>query len=156
MNELAQKTIDDFKENIVRWEGLPTDIKLQGAITGCLETACGKKKENRYRILKILTGKTSSKQLDGAEWDALYKLVLPWKPEGGKWGTGNPDLERICNALLNADVEQPGQTSFLQEVQDTLNEINAVTEISSDTPESMWEQHVGNPLVQPPDEEIPF
>lgn len=90
------------------------DRGMQGAIVGTLEAACGGKKENRHRLLKILCGVTSSKELSSPQWSALYSLVLPWKPEGGRWQSGNPNLEEICNILLNEDLNQPGQTKMFE------------------------------------------
>lgn len=84
---------------------------MRGAVIGILEKACGNKGDRKL-VLKQLTGETSSKNLQPDQWDALYKLVKPWKPENGKWQSENPDLERICNVLLNKAVDQPGQSKF--------------------------------------------
>ena len=118
-------------------------IGMQGAIVGTLEKACGGK-ENRKLILKQLTGKTSSKDLSQGEWRGLYKLALPFKPEGGKWCSGNPDLESICNTILRETYAQPGQT--------TLFEYPEFANLNDSA--ANWEAHVENPVVQ--DDDIPF
>lgn len=101
----------DFQESIDSFGGETYPAGMQGAIIGTLEKSCNGK-DNRKLVLKQLTGKTSSKELNNAEWFGLYRLVQPWKPEGGKWGSGNIDLDRICSVLLNASVDQPGQTKM--------------------------------------------
>lgn len=112
MNITVQSIKDEFDANVDRHEHHIVDRGMQGAIVGTLEAACGKKPENRHRLLKMLCGVTSSKELSSPQWSALYSLVLPFKPEGGKWISGNPNLEEICTILLNADMNQPGQTQM--------------------------------------------
>lgn len=108
----AEEIKGQFEENVDKYDGFTEfGIGMKGAITGVLESAC-KNKENRKLVLKQLSGQTSSKNLHPAQWDALHKLVRPWKPEGGHWQSENPDLERICNILLNKAVDQPGQDKF--------------------------------------------
>ena len=105
----ADSIKQEFNENMDKYNGEETyNAGMCGAIIGTLEKACNGK-DNRKLVLKQLTGHTSSKDLHLAQWHALYKLVLPFKPENGKWGSGNLELERICSILLNASVDQPGQ-----------------------------------------------
>ena len=107
----ADDVIQEFKNEMDKYDGENYPPGMQGAIIGTLEKACGGK-DNRKLVLKLLTGHTSSKDLHPAQWYALYKLVLPYKPEGGKWGSGNPELEYLCNCLLSKTVDQSGQTKF--------------------------------------------
>lgn len=96
----------EFDANVFSYAGsIIIDRGMQGAIIGTLEKACGGRAENRHAVIKFLTGKTSSKQLTPSEWFGFYHLVLPFKPEGGKWGSqrGEADLEKICNILLGLD-----------------------------------------------------
>jgi len=108
----ADEIIQDFKDNMDKYSGdITYAAGMQGAITGILEKACGGK-DNRKLVLKLLTGHTSSKDLHLSHWHGLYLLVLPFKPEGGKWGSANTELDRICNCLLNKSYDQPGQTKM--------------------------------------------
>lgn len=110
----AQDIINEFKDNVGRFSG--GEIIAKGAITGILEKACGGK-ENRYLVLKVLTGKTSSKLLDEAEWYGLLCLVQPYKPAGGHWTTqrGENDLKAICGAILGFHAAQEGQLEMFVE-----------------------------------------
>lgn len=138
----AEEIKKEFVESVDAYSGEATyPLGMQGAIIGTFEKACGGK-DNRKLILKYLTGKTSSKDLHLSEWHALYKLTLPFKPEGGKWGSGNPELEAICNTLLYACLDQPGQTKMFE-----YPEFAGLSESSED-----WESHVENPKVQEEDE----
>lgn len=133
---------DEFNANVDRYDGgNQLNAGMQGAVIGTLEKACGGK-EDRKRVLRLLTGHTSSKELNSAQWSALYSLVLPWKPEGGKWQTGNPNLDEICNILLLADMDQPGQMKF---------EYPEFQEVTSKD----WEEHVEELKIQD-DYEPPF
>lgn len=125
----------DFQESLNAFGGETYPAGMQGAIIGTLEKSC-LGKDNRKLVLKQLTGHTSSKDLNNADWFALYRLVIPFKPEGGKWGSGNLDLDRICSVLLNASVDQPGQMKFdypeMQAVENPNEEVD-------------WESFVDNP-----------
>lgn len=82
----------------------------RGSVIGILKKAC--KTDSRYRqVLKALTGFTSSKLLADNQWFALYKFVLPTKPEGGHWqsGHGNDILEKWCNTIVNHSDAIPEQ-----------------------------------------------
>lgn len=83
-------------------------------------------------------------------WGALYSLVLPWKPEGGHWQSGNPELESICNIILNADMDQEGQGKMFE-----YPEFEAFRNSNSS---SDWEAHVEKPKEQDDEShsEIPF
>jgi len=104
----ADKIIKEYKENCAKYSGGIIDLK--GAITGLLNRACGGD-ANRYMLLKVLTGKTSSKLLTNAEWYGLLCLVGPEKPVGGKWQSSRSDSElwQICQNVIRKAVEQPGQ-----------------------------------------------
>jgi len=103
----ADEIIQEFKKNAETV--LVAEIQLRGAITGVLERACGGK-ANRYLVLKVLTGKTSSKLLTEGEWYALMCLVQPCKPIGGHWHSARGlELEQMCQNLLRKAVGQPGQ-----------------------------------------------
>jgi hypothetical protein len=86
----------------------------RGTVIGVLNTACHGE-SNRRLVLKVLTGKTSSKLLTDDEFYALHQFVLPYKPEGGKWMSQRDDLEAMCGALLTAAVDQPGQEKMFSE-----------------------------------------
>lgn len=89
------------------------EVFHQGTIVGVLKTCAGS--DGNYRlVLKALTGKTYSKQLSPAEWYALYKFVMPIKPEGEKWHSKhtNEELTRWCNMLVRSTVDVPGQMQF--------------------------------------------
>lgn len=133
----------EFDANVDRYDGGNALNKgMQGAITGTLEKSCNGK-ENRKRVLRLLTGHTSSKELTDAHWNGLHSLVLPWKPEGGHWQSGNPNLDEICIILLLADVDQPGQTKMFEYPE------------FEDVKSTDWEDHVENPKAQE-DYESPF
>lgn len=172
MEAKAQAIIDEFNENMNKEDGVVINAGMQGAIIGTLEKSCVGK-ENRKRVLRMLTGHTSSKELNGAHWNALYLLVLPYKPEGGKWGTGNPNLDEACQVLLNADVDQPGQTKMFEypefeglieleaegfvkkehtEIQNGV-EVRVIDEMKITS--ANWVKHVENQKVQDSDD-IPF
>lgn len=103
----AQETINEFKSNVSKFHG--GEVLAKGAITGILERACGSA-ANRYLVLKVLTGKTSSKLLDEAEWYGLLCLVQPEKPTGGRWQSARGDDLRVaCHQLLTEAVSRPGQ-----------------------------------------------
>lgn len=103
----ADDIIQEFKKNAELT--ITAEIALKGAITGVLEKACGGK-SNRYLVLKVLTGKTSSKLLTENEWYALMCLVQPCKPLGGHWHSArDTELEQMCQILLRKAVYQPGQ-----------------------------------------------
>lgn len=89
------------------------EVFHRGTIVGVLKTCAGN--DSNYRlVLKALTGKTSSKELSGAQWYALYKFVMPIKPEGEKWHSKhtNEELTRWCNTLVLSTVDQDGQMKF--------------------------------------------
>jgi len=103
----AQSIIQEFKTNVSKFSD--GDVLAKGAITGLLERACGGK-ANRYLVIKVLTGKTSSKLLTEAEWYAFLLLVQPEKPVGGHWQSARGDELRVmCQNLLTEAVSQPGQ-----------------------------------------------
>lgn len=104
----AEEIIEEFNQNVDKF--VDGTVFHQGSITGVLEKACGGK-ENRYLVLKVLTGHTSSKDLNNAQWNALYHFVKPYKPEGGKWTTqrGENELAAMCGALLTLHATQEGQ-----------------------------------------------
>ena len=147
MNEQAQAIIDQFQEKVDKYVSGHIDPRFKGAITGTLEKTCGGK-ENRYRILKMLTGRTSSKELSDAHWDALNNLVMPFKPEGGKWSSGNPELESICNILLNADMDQEGQSRMWP--------LPDITESPIVRSKSEHKQEFESPWPVPENDDIPF
>lgn len=125
MNYTVESIKEGFEEYINKYDGGTMDKRFQGAVIGTLEKACGGKPENRHRVLRMLTGHTSSKELNEAQWYALGQLTLPFKPDGGKWTSGNQHLEEVCNALLNADVDQPGQAKMFEYPElENLNEDN--------------------------------
>lgn len=98
MNDRADQIVEEFKTNLDKF--VDGEVLAKGAITGILEKACGGK-EKRYQVLKVFTGKTSSKELTEAEWYGLLMFVQPYKPEGGKWQSQRgPELESMCKALL--------------------------------------------------------
>ena len=79
-----------------------------GAIVGALNKAC-KGDENRKRLLKILTGHSSSKDLTLADWYALSHMVKPHKdPTTDRW-TYNDKLDYLVGVLLEADAIANGQ-----------------------------------------------
>jgi hypothetical protein len=104
IKEQFKKDVDNFIDG---------EVFSKGAVVGVLSKACGGD-TNRYIITKYLTGKSSSKDLSEAEWNALLKLVAPFKPEGGKWmsARSEPSLERICSELLREALIAQGQGEF--------------------------------------------
>lgn len=114
IKDLFKRECDTFQDGIVFHKG---------TVIGVLNKACNGE-SNRHLVLKYLTGKVSSKLLTEAEFYALYKLVLPIKPEGGHWqsGRGDAELEAMCGTLLAAAVDQPGQIKMFSE---TLREVNS-------------------------------
>lgn len=112
MSELAKKIIEQFKADVKGF--VVGEVFSKGAITGVLSKACGGD-SNRYLILKVLTGKTSSKFLDEAEWYALLKMVQPYKPEGGHWmSKREEELRLACGALLTFQADQQGQAKMFE------------------------------------------
>jgi hypothetical protein len=84
----------------------------KGSVVGVLKKHCRSDADYRL-VLKSLTGHTSSKDMSEAQFHALYKFVLPFKPEGGKWDSQRgDDLTVMCNALVNAAVDVPEQGRF--------------------------------------------
>lgn len=82
----------------------------RGTIIGVLKKAC--RNDARYRqVLKVLTGRTTSKLLNEAQWYALFRFVHPVKPEGGHWQSGHGDdvLDAWCNTLVRHADGQEGQ-----------------------------------------------
>lgn len=72
-----------------------------GTIVGVLKKAVAGRDDYYRMVLKALTGKSSSKELNAAEWEALFKFVRPFKPEGGHWTSIDPDLlVESCKALV--------------------------------------------------------
>jgi len=104
----AAETISEFNDNVRSFQGV--EVLGKGAITGVLERACGGS-ANRYLVLKVLTGKTSSKELSEAEWFALQRIVQPEKPAGGHWQSarGEYELKQICGNLLSFVANVPEQ-----------------------------------------------
>lgn len=103
------------------------EVFHQGTIVGILKTCAGS--DSNYRmVLKELTGKTSSKLLSPAEWFALFKFVMPIKPDGEKWHSKhtNEGLTKWCNILVNASIDVPGQMKFTLDANE-----NIAQEISS-------------------------
>lgn len=98
-----QKDVDAFMDGI---------MFNRGCVVGVIKKAC--RSDSDYRlVLKALTGKTSSKELDEAQFYALYKFALPYKPEGGKWQSKRgDDLERMCNALILSTIDIVEQSRF--------------------------------------------
>lgn len=112
MNEQAKQIVEDFKADLDKYPGTPVENGIKGAINGILDKACGGK-ANRYLVLKVLTGKTSSKELHETEWYALLCLVQPFKPEGGRWQSQRGiALDSMCGALLHLQASQNGQTAM--------------------------------------------
>lgn len=112
----AQELIDQFNDNARRF--VSGEVFSKGSVVGILKKAC-KMNDGDYRlVLKALTGKTSSKELDEAQFYALFKFVQPVKPEGQRWqsGQGDEELERLCNMLVRSTFDQPGQINFLENV----------------------------------------
>lgn len=110
----AEEIKKEFDQNVGNF--ISGVVFSQGAVVGVLKKAC--RSDGDYRLaLKALTGRMSSKELDDAQWNALYKFVLPMKPEGGKWqsGRGASELESMVNCLVNQAVDQPGQLNFLEQ-----------------------------------------
>jgi len=107
----AEEAVKKFKDDVENF--VDGEVFHQGSVIGVLEKACGGK-ENRYLLLKALTGKTSSKLLTHAEWYALCKLVLPYKPQNGHWTTqhGENDLHNLCGAILTRFWAENGQISM--------------------------------------------
>ena len=85
-----------------------------GAIVGALNKAC-KGDENRKRLLKVLTGHTSSKDLTLADWYALAHMTRPHKdPITDRW-TYADNLEYLCGVLLESDAVENGQMALMPE-----------------------------------------
>jgi len=85
-----------------------------GAIVGALNKAC-KGDENRKRLLKILTGHSSSKDLTLADWYALAHMTRPHKdPITDRW-TYADNLEYLCGVLLESDAVENGQMALMPE-----------------------------------------
>lgn len=102
--------IEEFEVNKFNYSGGLIEQGTKGAITGILEKACGGR-DDRYLVLKALTGKTSSKELTDADWYGLLCLVQPFKPEGGKWTTsiGEYELSVKCKQIIAIAAKQAGQ-----------------------------------------------
>lgn len=103
---------DTFRDKVDRF--VDGEVFHKGTIVGILKKACGS--DSRYRqVLKGLTGRTSSKELNEAQWYALYTFVKPVKPEGGKWQSehGDEKLASWCDAVVRHMDAQPGQETFL-------------------------------------------
>ncbi len=81
---------------------------IKGAINGIITRACGGD-ENRKLVLKYLTGHTSSKELNAAQWIVLAEMVKPDKPPFGGWQAGNPKFQSVINAILAELPRQEGQ-----------------------------------------------
>ena len=107
----AKELKQDFDFNVSSAERVEFS---HGAVIGVLNHAC-KNESNRHLVLKYLTGKISSKEITDEQWYALYRFVLPFKPEGGKWQSqrGDEVLAQMCGVILTAVVDQPGQMNFL-------------------------------------------
>ena len=108
----AQQIKQEFDQNVESF--ISGVVFSQGSVVGILKKACHSDGDYRL-VLKQLTGHTSSKELNDAQWHALYKFVLPMKPENGKWqsGRGTSELESMVNALVRQAVDQEGQLNFL-------------------------------------------
>lgn len=76
----------------------PPSAKARGVYVGALNKVC-KGDANRKLVLKYLTGKTSTKLLEDAEWIALCKMV----------DVSPVELERMCQIILGEVVKQDGQ-----------------------------------------------
>lgn len=109
----AQEIKQEFERN--RDTAPVTEINM-GAVVGVLNKACGGD-DNRHLIIKWLTGKISAKSLTPSELYALWCIVQPTKPEGGKWTTarGEDELKRICGIILTAAVDQDGQQKMFSD-----------------------------------------
>ena len=81
---------------------------IKGAINGIITRACGGD-DNRKLVLKYLTGHTSSKELNAAQWIVLAEMVKPDKPPFGGWQAGNPKFQSVINAILAELPRQEGQ-----------------------------------------------
>ena len=92
---------------------------IKGAINGIITRACGGD-ENRKLVLKYLTGVTSSKELNAAQWIVLAEMVKPDKPPFGGWQSANPKFQSVINAILAELPKQEGQGEmFITAEEDT-------------------------------------
>lgn len=95
-----------FKENVDNWNGAQTH---HGTIVGVLKKALANNDENYRLVLKALTGKRSSKELNEAEWAALFSFVQPYKPEGGHWTSVDLNLlVESCKVLVVSEIVKGG------------------------------------------------
>lgn len=103
----ANQIIDKFKDD----ESNALSVEFsRGSVVGILKKAC--KSDGDYRlVLKVLTGKTSSKELTDAQWFALFCFVKPTKPENQKWQSAHGDevLSSMCGSLIASSYRQEGQ-----------------------------------------------
>ncbi len=102
---LADMIILEFQRDVDKH--IDSVIRL-GTVVGVLKGAC--RSDSDYRlVLKALTGKTSSKELTQAQIYALFNLVQPYKPDGGKWQSKRNNLTQMCDALIRKMVDVPEQ-----------------------------------------------
>lgn len=105
---LADMIILEFQRDVDKH--IDSAIHL-GTVVGVLKGAC--RSDSDYRlVLKALTGKTSSKELTQAQIYALFNLVQPYKPDGGKWQSKRDNLTQMCGALIRKMVDAPEQTKI--------------------------------------------
>lgn len=105
----SDEIIAQFEHNVITYYAWVNFSK--GSVVGILKKAC--RSDSDYRlVLKVLSGKTSSKEISEAQFYALYLFVMPWKPEGGKWGSGRGDSElaKMCDSLIREAVDVPEQS----------------------------------------------
>lgn len=84
-----------------------------GALIGALNKAC-RGDENRKRVMKILTGKSSSKDLTLAEWYALAHMVKPYKSEITDRWEYREELDSWVQILMDADAVENGQMELAE------------------------------------------
>jgi len=100
MKDRIQKRLQSIAKNFEHVKLV--DNGLKGALIGHLNDACGGDDE-RHRLLQILFGKSSSKELTDGEWAALHAWISPTMIGDG-WVVGADFLVDV-HQLLREDNE---------------------------------------------------
>jgi hypothetical protein len=128
----AEKPTRPYSPETVR-EGIAKKVTAKGTMAASekqigllvsqLETCFAGDKDSsakRHTITQYLTGKTSAKDLTGAEVSALLDWLKPTQDDGGAY-TPNPMSVKEAQAILKQAYEDAGQMSLL----DTAAELGA-------------------------------
>jgi hypothetical protein len=107
---------DGIAKKVTAKGTMTVNEKQIGLLASQLETCFAGDKDSsakRHTVTQYLTGKTSAKDLTGAEVSALLDWLKPTQDDGGAY-TPNPMSVKEAHAILTQPYEDAGQMSLLE------------------------------------------